>query len=257
MKRLITILCVFIFIGCQPSPKVIEKAKSLSQLAGGLAQTVELTLPPSATETFIPPTQTDTETPSPTATATLIPPTATNTPTPTHTATSTLIPPTRTFTSTPTSTSTATLTPVLTNTSTPTNTSKPSLTTTPTKPPPATSGDIRIEWIFYDGAGSKEPDEYVEIKNFDTNSIQIQNWTLRDIADHIYRFPAFVMEPNQVCRVYTNEIHPDFCGFSYGGPAIWNNTGDTAYLRDSPARRLMNTHIKISTSQYFFRNQEL
>ena len=54
MKRLIMILCVFIFIGCQPSPKVIEKAKSLSQLAGGLAQTAELTLAPSATENFIP-----------------------------------------------------------------------------------------------------------------------------------------------------------------------------------------------------------
>ncbi len=30
------------------------------------------------------------------------------------------------------------------------------------------------------------------------------------------------------------ENHPEWCGFSYGsGSAIWNNTGDTATLRDS------------------------
>lgn len=212
MKRIIIILCVFILIGCQPSPEVIEKAIPLTQLTEGLTQTAEFTPPPSSTPTIIPPTQTYTATLTPTPTLTTVP---TNTTTPTNSSTPT-------DTTTPSSTSTPTENP------TPT----PTATSTPPQPP-ATSGDIRIEWILYDGAGSTETDEYVEIKNFDTNSIQVQNWTLRDIADHIYRFPEFIMEPNQVCRVYTNEIHPDFCGFSYGGPAIWNNTGDTAYLRDS------------------------
>ena len=42
-----------------------------------------------------------------------------------------------------------------------------------------------------------------------------------------------VMLPGQVCRIYTNEYHPECCGFNYGsGSAIWNNTGDCAYLRD-------------------------
>jgi hypothetical protein len=41
------------------------------------------------------------------------------------------------------------------------------------------------------------------------------------------------MEPGKVCRIYTNENHPEWCGFNYGsGSAIWNNGGDTAYLRD-------------------------
>jgi hypothetical protein len=41
------------------------------------------------------------------------------------------------------------------------------------------------------------------------------------------------MGPGKVGRVYTNEYHPEWCGFNYGsGSAIWNNTGDTAYLRD-------------------------
>ncbi len=38
----------------------------------------------------------------------------------------------------------------------------------------------------------------------------------------------------RVCRVYANEYHPEWCGFNYGsGSAIWNNSGDCAYLRDS------------------------
>jgi hypothetical protein len=87
--------------------------------------------------------------------------------------------------------------------------------------------------IFYNTAASEEPNEYVEIRNDDTKSIQLQNWTLSDAASHVFTFPSFLMEPGKVCRIYTNEYHPDWCGFSYGsGSAIWNNTGDNATLRD-------------------------
>ena len=116
--------------------------------------------------------------------------------------------------------------------STPTPTQTP--TATPPQPP-GTSGNVQITNIFYDGiVSSSEPDEYVEIKNIDKVSIQLLNWTLRDIANHVFTFPNFVIQPNQTCRVYTNQNHPEWCGFSYGsGSAIWNNTGDTAYLRNA------------------------
>jgi competence protein ComEC len=143
-----------------------------------------------------PPMPTPTDTPSPTPT---------DTPTPTGTA----IPPTSTSTSTSTPTSTPTQGVV-------------------------TTGNVVITYIYYNGAGSLEPDEYVEIRNDDSRSIQLYNWTLRDIANHIYTFPSYIMIPGQVCRVYTNEYHPEWCGFDYGhGSAIWNNTGDCAYLRDA------------------------
>ena len=122
--------------------------------------------------------------------------------------------------------------------STPIPPSTPSPTQTPTETPPqppATSGNVQITNIFYDGiVSSSEPDEYVEIENIDNVAIQLQNWTLRDIANHVFTFPNFVIQPNQTCRIYTNQDHPEWCGFSYGsGSAIWNNSGDTATLRDS------------------------
>lgn len=117
-------------------------------------------------------------------------------------------------------------------TPTPRPTPTPTKTPTPT-PQPVPSGQVRITYIFYDGAGRREPDEYVEIQNKDTQPINLYRWTLRDEANHVFTFPAFVMQPGQKCRVYTNETHPEWCGFNYGsGSAIWNNSGDCAYLRD-------------------------
>jgi hypothetical protein len=108
------------------------------------------------------------------------------------------------------------------------------ITTTSPPQPPKTTGNVEIRDILYNGSGSSEPDEYVEIENDDSFPIQLQNWTLRDEANHMFTFPSFVIQPNQTCRVYTNENHPEWCGFNYGsGSAIWNNTGDTAYLRDA------------------------
>ena len=120
----------------------------------------------------------------------------------------------------------------------PPTTEPPPPTTEPppptTQPPPIPSGNIVIRNIFYDGVvNSNEPDEYVEIRNDDTNPIQMQNWTLYDVANHTFTFPTYAMQPGEVCRIYTNENHPESCGFNYGnGSAIWNNSGDTATLRD-------------------------
>ena len=92
---------------------------------------------------------------------------------------------------------------------------------------------MKITNIFYDGSGTTEPDEYVEIQNEGAQAVQLQGWSLSDESNHIFTFPASVMQPTQICRVYTNEDHPEWCGFNYGsGDAIWNNSGDTATLRD-------------------------
>jgi len=101
-------------------------------------------------------------------------------------------------------------------------------------PTPQYPINVVITNIYYDGEGSVEPDEFVEIRNDSNSPIQLEDWTLRDIANHIYIFPHFSIQPGQVCRVYTNEDHPEWCGFNYGsGSAIWNNSGDCAYLNDN------------------------
>ena len=37
----------------------------------------------------------------------------------------------------------------------------------------------------------------------------------------VFAFPNYEMATNFSCRIYTNESHPDYCGFSFGsGRAI-------------------------------------
>jgi competence protein ComEC len=96
-------------------------------------------------------------------------------------------------------------------------------------------GRLDIRDIFYNGAiNPSEPDEYVEIVNRETYSLQVAGWTLRDQDNRVYTFPETIMAPGQVCRVYTNEDHPEWCGFNWGSSlfAVWDNSGECGYLRD-------------------------
>jgi len=104
----------------------------------------------------------------------------------------------------------------------------------PAPPPPATTWSIIVVDVLSYGTGSQEPDEYVEIRNDDTQPVQLQDWTLRDTSNHVFTFPNHLVQPGEVCRIYTNEDHPEWCGFSYSSEsAIWDYAHDCAYLRDS------------------------
>ncbi len=90
------------------------------------------------------------------------------------------------------------------------------------------ASDVQIIYIFYDGVVYRtESDEYVEIKNLGDTSQDLEGWVLKDISEGYpsFTFPSYVLAPGAKIRVYTNEIHPEWGGFSFGySKAIWNNT---------------------------------
>ncbi len=158
---------------------------------------------------------------------------------------------------TPTSAPTAPPPPVATSTPAPTPTTVPTATPnpaptpvppTPTPPPtpvPPTASGLAIECIFFDGKVTRtEADEYVQIVNSGRNAADLDGWRLVDIADEspTFTFSPYIVEPGGRVRVYTNEIHPEWGGFSFGrGSSIWNNgKPDTAGLFD-PAGLLKST----------------
>jgi uncharacterized protein YraI len=104
-------------------------------------------------------------------------------------------------------------------------------------PPAAPSGEanVIIRSIFYDGLVSRvESDEYAEIANVGSAAINLGGWRL-NAGDNgqDFRFPSVELGPGQSVRVYTNQIHPESGGFSFGkGSAIWNNKGDCGVLFD-------------------------
>lgn len=135
-------------------------------------------------------------------------------------------PDTPTLTLTPTTTKTPTPLPA-TQTPTSTQTATATKTATPTATQPQIA-DINIITIQPEG------NEYVEIRNDGNGPAQLLNWTLADIANHVFTFPAFLIQPGQTCRIYTDANHPEWCGFNYAsGSPIWNNDGDCATLKNS------------------------
>jgi len=100
--------------------------------------------------------------------------------------------------------------------------------TSPSAPTIPEASNVQITRIFYDGVIPRvESDEYVEITNLGTEPQDLAGWMLKDISEGYpsFTFPHYILESGTTIRVYTNEIHPEWGGFSFDyGKAIWNNT---------------------------------
>jgi endonuclease YncB( thermonuclease family) len=103
---------------------------------------------------------------------------------------------------------------------------------------PISVQNVQITYIFYDGIVPRvESDEYVEITNLGDKPQDLTGCLLMDISEGYpsFIFPSYILAPGESIRVYTNEIHPEWGGFSFGySKAIWNNTEpDVAVLYDN------------------------
>ena len=140
------------------------------------------------------------------------------------------------------------LTPTPTPTPIPTPTAAPTVVPTPATPPVPLAAGMVIECIFFDGVVPRnESDEYVQLLNNGASPVDINGWTLRDMdlneKDQTFTFGgSHILPSGDRIRVYTNEYHPEWGGFSFGrGTSIWNNSNsDTAGLFN-PAGALVST----------------
>ena len=103
--------------------------------------------------------------------------------------------------------------------------------------------DIQITHIFYDGLVFRtESDEYVEITNLGDQPQDLADWELKDISEGYpsFTFPSYILAPSESIRVYTNEYHPEWGGFSFEyGRAIWNNSEpDVVVLYDKQGKEV-------------------
>jgi len=75
--------------------------------------------------------------------------------------------------------------------------------------------------------------EYIVVRNIGTASANLRGWTVRDKAQHIYVFSTnFTLAAGTYVKLHTgkgtNTARHRYWG---SGNYIWNNKGDTAYLR--------------------------
>ncbi len=95
--------------------------------------------------------------------------------------------------------------------------------------------NVSITYIEYDPPGSDLEGEFVVISNASHEPVDLTGWTLIDEgAKHSYTFPAFVLAGGAEVTLWTKAGINDANNLYWGSRRpIWNNTGDTAILRDA------------------------
>ena len=124
-------------------------------------------------------------------------------------------------------------TPVTPTPATPTPVTPTPVTPTPVTPTPVTPS-ITIVEILADPPGVDLDGEYVRLRNTGASAVSMTNWTLRDAVDTVYTFPTFTLAPSGEVRVWVKSGTDDATNLYWGrGSPVWNNTGDTAILRNA------------------------
>ncbi len=115
----------------------------------------------------------------------------------------------------------------------------------PEEKQPETTGtpQVEITHICYKGEVKKtQSDEYVEIVNKGTTTADVAGWKISSGLSkrQAFIFPAGTkLEAGKSFRVYTNEVHPETGGFTFGSSTgIWNDKGDEAKLFDAQGNQV-------------------
>lgn len=91
-----------------------------------------------------------------------------------------------------------------------------------------------FHWNAKGWDGKNLNDEYIVFQNTGSQAVNLTGWRVKDEANHIYTFPHFILKPKAKVTLLSgcgqsNKTNLYWCS----GGAIWNNGGDTLYLRDS------------------------
>ncbi|MFB0616122.1 choice-of-anchor K domain-containing protein [Streptomyces sp. AGS-58] len=93
--------------------------------------------------------------------------------------------------------------------------------------------DVVISGLRYQGTGPDQADEYVEIHNKGGAPQDLTGWTVQcKPTGYSFPFPpGTVIQPGQRYRVYTDETHQEYGGFSFGSSGeVWRDQGGIARL---------------------------
>jgi hypothetical protein len=104
----------------------------------------------------------------------------------------------------------------------------------------SSTGGARITAIYFDSPGSDTGSnsslnaEWVQIKNTTSTRKTLTGWTLRDTSSHVYRFPTYNLPAGASVKVHTGSGSNTATNlYWHEGYYVWNNSGDTATLKNA------------------------
>jgi hypothetical protein len=118
---------------------------------------------------------------------------------------------------------------------------------------------IQIHEIWYNspgpdtGSNSSLNHEWVQLHNTSGSYISLTKWTLRDKAGHVFVFGSYTIKPHGYVKIHTG----------HGGSTqtdrywnrswyIWNNTGDTAILKNQNGATIGKCTYKGTSQGYTY-----
>jgi Lamin Tail Domain len=130
-------------------------------------------------------------------------------------------------------------------------------------PAQAATAVVQFTYIQYDSPGSDTGTnasinaEYVRVTNKSSFRVLMTGWTVRDAQSHVYTFQTgFSLPAGKTVIVHTGKGtngYPSYWDrYQQRGWYVWNNTGDTATLRDASGRLLDRCTYKGKSQGYVF-----
>ena len=133
------------------------------------------------------------------------------------------------------------------------------LTLLPSTPAFAAGHRIQINEIYYDspgtdtGSNSSLNAEWVRLYNTSSSKISLTNWTLRDAAGHVFKFAAYTLGAHSYVKIHTwHGTRTQADRYWNQSWYIWNNTGDTATLRDGGGGAVDSCHYTGTSAGHVF-----
>lgn len=101
-------------------------------------------------------------------------------------------------------------------------------------PDPRPAEEVTIIDVAYDPPGDELQGEYALLRNTGRLAVTMTGWTLRDEAGATFTFPPFTLGAGAEVRVWVKTGVNSATDLYWGrGQPVWNNSGDTATLRDA------------------------
>jgi hypothetical protein len=104
----------------------------------------------------------------------------------------------------------------------------------------AAKSAVVISGIYYNSPGSDRGGnaslnaEWVRLHNTSRRAVALTGWTLRDTAQHIFTFNSYRLKAHGFVKIHTGHGRPTQANRYWNHSwYIWNNTGDTATLRNA------------------------
>lgn len=133
------------------------------------------------------------------------------------------------------------------------------LTLLPSTPALATGHRIRIYEIYYNspgrdtGSNASLNAEWVRLYNSSSSKVRLTHWTLRDAAGHVFKFGTFTLGAHRYVKIHTGSgTRTQTNRYWNRNWYIWNNTGDTATLRDSSGGTVDSCHYSGTSAGYLY-----